>query len=132
MNPQLLQLMISVAGIALMVGLCRALFGAAVAPLTEAVLAQSLSNDVPGFRAGSMALSGDAHFALIEDGRSGAIYLAVMRGDGVVTRKLGRDFDVSRNGSRLDFRLRDFTLDRARFDIADAHAWEEKLKGLAA
>jgi hypothetical protein len=133
MNAQALQLLISVGGITLMVGLCAALFGRAGKPLSDAsAAAESLARDVPGFHAGRMALSHDARSALIEDARDGAIYLAVVRGDGLVTRKLGRDALGGRDGDRLMLNLRDFTLRKADLELADAASWEAALKGVTA
>ena len=133
MNAQLLQLLISVAGIALMVGLCRLLFGAGETFLRDigAVVAK-LAHDVPGFRAGQAAISRDGCSVLIENIADGEVYLAVMRGDNLVTRKLARGTGIVRVGNRLEMRFDDFTLRAARLELADAPAWEMKLKGLAA
>jgi hypothetical protein len=132
MNAQLLQLLISVGGITLMVGLCWALFGRRSVPLANtSALSKSLAQDIPGFRTGRIALSRDAISALIEDARDGAVYLVVSRGDGLVTRKLAPDTLVARDGDRLDLRLRDFTLRQVQLDLADAAAWETKLKAVA-
>jgi hypothetical protein len=133
MNAQLLQLLISVGGITLMVGLCWALFGHKSVPLADgAALSASLARDTPGFHAGQVAISRDANSALIEDARDGAIYLVVSRGDGLVTRKLAPGALVARDGDRLDLRLLDFTLRQVQLDLADATAWETKLKAVAA
>jgi hypothetical protein len=133
MNAQALQLLISVGGITVMVALCWALFGRAVTSLSSPdAAAASLARDIPGFRMGETALSRDAHAALIENAHDGAIYLAVIRGGDVVTRKLTRGFGLSRNGDRLELHLKDFTLRKAELDLVDAAAWEAKLKGLAA
>ena len=133
MNGQVLQLLISVGGIAAMVALCWALFGYATAPLTDGgALAEKMGRDIPGFRAGRIALSRDTQTALVEDLRDNSIYLATMRGDGLVTRKLSRSVGVARDGEKLSLRFRDFTLKRADLDLADAEAWEIKLKSFAA
>jgi len=131
MNAQLLQLLLSLGEVALMVGLCFALFGRAPAPAAHAFDAR-LAVDVPGFRTGRRAFSADGRAALVEDARDGAIYLAVARGDGVVTRKLSRTTRVSRDGERLTLRLKDFTLKGAELTLADASDWEARLKGPAA
>jgi hypothetical protein len=133
MNPQLLQLLISVTGIAVMVGLCWALFGRDMAAIESAnALAETMARDVPGFCAGATALSADRRGALIENACDGAVFLAVMRGDGLVTRRIAGGFSLRRNGSRLEFHLPDFTLSHASLDLADAAHWEARLKGLAA
>ncbi len=131
MTAQLLQILLSLGEVALMVGLCFVLFGRAPAPAAEAFDAR-LAADVPGFRAGRRAVSGDGRSILVEDARDGAVYLAVARGDGVVTRKLSRATRISRDGERLVLDLRDFTLKRAELTLADASDWEARLKGLAA
>src|SRR5665213_3974249 len=109
-----------------MVAICWALFGRAVASLSGAdAVAAALARDVPGFRIGPATLSLDARAALIENARDGSIYLAVMRGGDVVTRKLARGFVLARNGDRLELRLNDFTLRKAELDLSDAATWEE-------
>lgn len=133
MNAQALQLLISVAGITVMVAICWALFGRATGSLSSAEDAvTTLARDIPGFRAGEKTISRDGRAALIEDVRDGAIYLAIIRGGDVVTRKLSRGLGLARDGDRLELRLKDFTLRRADLDLADADSWETKLKGLAA
>ena len=127
MNAQLFQLLVSLGEVALMVGLCFLLFGRAGAPASGAFDAR-LAEDVPGFRAGRRAVSRDGRVALIENLRDGAVYLAVARGDGVVTRKLARDARISRDGERLMLGLNDFTLGRAELVLADASEWETRLK----
>jgi hypothetical protein len=133
MNAQLLQLLISVGGIAVMVGLCRLLFGRGGATLpTTATITQTLARDIPGFRAGRATLSRDARAALIEDLSDGQTYLAIVRGDDLVTRKLTRGLGIARNGTRLRLSFDDFTLPKAELDIDDAAAWESKVRGLTA
>jgi len=133
MNGQVLQLLISVGGITVMVAICWILFGRAVASLAGPDdVAAALARDVPGFHMGPAAISRDARAALIENARDGSVYLAVMRGGDIVTRKLARGLGLARNGDKLELRLKDFTLRKAELDLADAAAWEEKLKGLAA
>jgi hypothetical protein len=133
MNAQLLQLLISVAGIAMMIGLCRLLFGSKETSLDNvAAVTERLARDIPGFRAGHATLSRDARSALIENVRDGQIYLAVTRGDDLVTRKLARGIHVAREGDRIELIFDDFTLRDAQLDLADAPVWETKLKALAA
>ena len=133
MNAQLLQLLISVGGILLMVGLCRMLFGrGGTMPATPEALAANLARDIPGFGAGRTAISRDARSALIENAQDGQVYLAVQRGDDVVTRKLSRGLGIARDGTHLRLTLHDFTLPKVELDLADADAWETRLKGLAA
>ena len=127
MNAQLLQLAISLVGIALMVGLCMALFGSRSAALSAQAVAQGLARDVPGFRAGRIALSRDGGAALAEDAQDGTVYLALARGDGMVTRKLARGTALTRDGERLALALNEFTLKRATFELADAADWEARL-----
>jgi len=133
MNAQALQLLISVAGITVMVVTCWALFGRAMGSLPSAEDAvTTLARDIPGFRVGETTMSRDGRAALIEDVRDGAIYLAIIRGGDVVTRKLSRGLGLARKGDRLELRLEDFTLREAHLDLVNAAVWEEKLKGLAA
>lgn len=133
MNAQVLQLLISVGGIAVMVALCWALFGRAVVKLPGAdVLAARMARDIPGFRAGVITISRDGASALIEDGHDGAVYLALVRGDSIVTRKLSRGLGITCTSDQLVLRLKDFTLKDINLNLADAERWEAKLKGLAA
>ena len=133
MNAQLLQLLISLAGIALMIGLCAVLFSRHGSSLIDiGAVSENLARDIPGFRAGAATLSRDGRTALIEDARDAHTYLVVLRGEDLVTRKLPHDLRMVREGERLELTLDDFTLRRAELDLADAAAWEAKLKGLAA
>jgi len=133
MNAQLLQLVISVGGIAAMVGLCQVLFGAAEGSLGDiTAVAETIARDVPGFRAGQAALSRDARAALIENVRDGQVYLAVARGSDLVTRRLGSGVRVARKGNSLELGFDDYTLREAKLELPDAATWELKLKGLAA
>jgi len=127
MNAQLLQLLISLIEVAAMAGLCALLFGWNRAAMPD--VAAALERDIPGFRPGRIATSDDAKSALVENAGDGAIYLAVVRGDGVVTRRLSHGVQVSRDGERLSFYLRDFTLKRTQLNLADAAEWEARLKG---
>jgi hypothetical protein len=126
MNAQLLQLVISILGIALMCGFCWLLFGHRDVALADAAqVTRELAREVPGFRAGRVALSRDARAALVESGSD--VYLAVVRGDGLVTRKLARGTSVAREGDSLALGLRDFTLKRATLELDDAQYWEARL-----
>lgn len=133
MNAQVLQLLISVGGIAVMVALCWALFGRAATKLPGVdALGAQMARDIPGFRAGAIAHSRNEEVALIEDIHDGSVYLVLARGDGLVIRKMSRGLGVMRDGKQLALRLRDFTLKDASIDLPDADYWETKLKGLAA
>ena len=134
MNDQTLQLLISLAEVAAMVGLCAALFGTADRPIagTDA-LAARLASEVADFRAGASILSRDSGAGLIEDASGGRTYLVVARGADLVTRKLSRDVleSVTREGSRLRLKLSDFTLGRAALELCDdaqAREWETRLE----
>jgi hypothetical protein len=132
MTDQLLYLAISLAGVAAMVGLCALLFGRAVATLDTRSATARLASDIPGFRLGNSALSADCRSAMLEDARNGAVYLVTARGDGFVTRKLGRA-DVkaaSRNGAALALRFSDFTFPAATIAFHDesvARDWETRM-----
>jgi hypothetical protein len=127
MTGMALQLAVSVAGIALMVGFCWLLFGGAEATLSAQSAAARLERDVPGFRAGRAALGRDARAALVEDARDGAVYLVLARGDGMVTRKLARGTRMTRDGERLALTLGEFTLKHAALELRDAAEWEARL-----
>jgi hypothetical protein len=130
-------LLMSLAGIIMLVGLCALLFGIKRASVTSTPsIEQTLARDVPGFRAGESAIARDKVAALFENADDGAIYLAVGRGDGVVTRKLGHGFvrNVARNGNDLRLKLQDFSLPLARITLEDessARNWEARLSGLS-
>ena len=129
----LLYLFGSLAGVALLVLLCAALFGTKNARIAgprnlEAYVAQIS----PGFRARSMALGADAKAALAENDVDGTIHLVVACGDGLVSRKLTPELlkAITRNGAVLSLRLSDFTLPHADIvftDPAAAMLWEKKL-----
>ncbi len=124
----LLYLAGSLGGVAAIVALAAFLFGWRDKELDAQQAAELLARDVPGFLAGRA--SHDARAALIENARDGAVYLATMHGDGLVTRKLGKGLVLARHGTQLSIDPRDFTLRRARLDLADADYWETRLKGL--
>lgn len=109
-----------------MVGLCWALFGNRGAALAPEQAAASLARDVPGFSALRTGLGRDTRAALIDSGDG--VYLALMRGDSLVTRKLKRGIAVTRDGERLRLAIGDFTLRAVELDLADASYWEERLR----
>lgn len=136
MTSQLLYLIASLAGVAAMVGLCAFLFGRGTAKIDAAAAENALRADIPGFRAGHVALSMDAGAALVEDARDGATFLVIARGNGLVTRKLSRGFlrKAKRDGVALDLSLTDFTFPRARLvfgEEAAALEWEARFARLA-
>ena len=132
----LLYLLGSLGGVALLVALCAALFGTKGMRLTtaqnlEAYLAQIL----PAFRTRNIALDKDAKSALAENDIDGTIHLIVACGDGFVARKLSRPLlkTVTRQDATLCLRLSDITLPRADIAFADLDAaaqWENKLWAL--
>lgn len=132
MTGQLLYLAISLAGVAALVGLCAFLFGREVARLDTRSAAARLGHDVPGFRLGHSALSADCRSAMLEDARDGSVWLVTARGDGFVTRRLGRA-DVkaaSRDGAALNLRFFDFTFPAAMIAFHDedvARDWELRM-----
>ena len=132
----LLYLLGSLAGVAMLVLLCAALFGASGARIATAqALEAYLGQILPRFRVRSIALGEDAKAALAENDVDGTIHLVVAHGDGMVTRKLSRPLlrAVERNGAMLSLRLDDFTMPRAALILPDpaiAAAWEKKLWGL--
>jgi hypothetical protein len=136
MTTQILYLLGSLAGVAALVGLCVALFGRDTARIDARTAEEVLRADVPGFRAGAVALSADAGAALMEDAHDGTAYLVVARGRALVTRKLSRGFvrDAKRDGAALNLRLSDFTFPKARLVFAQEAAaleWETRFARLA-
>ncbi len=137
MQAQLIYLAGSLAGVAAICGLCVALFGRGVASLDAGSAARRVADDVPGFRAGRCALAADGRSALIEDARDGAAYLVMARGDGLVTRGLGKGFlrSAAREGAALRLRFADFTFPGARIDLGNeavAADWEARFARLGA
>lgn len=130
----ILYLIGSFAGIALLVGLNVLLLGRARPGLGSAVtIAERLSCEIPGFRAGACACAVDRGAALVENQAGGGLLLACALGDGFVARKLSHEVlrGVRREGSRLSLRLADFTIPRADLSFADeavAREWETRLK----
>ena len=130
---QILYLAASLAGVAAMVGLCALLFGREVATLDTESAALRLACDAPGFRLGDSALSADRRSVMLEDARNGAVYLITARGDGFVTRRLGRGDlkKASRDGAALALRFSDFTLPAATIAFHDediARSWEARMR----
>jgi len=131
----LLYLLGSLAGVALIVALNLALTGRRRASVDLEAARAYLAGDEPGFRAARAVLSRDGAAALFEDG-AGALYLVAGSGDGLVSRKLSRAVlrAVSRDGDTLLIRLRDFTFPRARLAFAgeaEAREWEARIARLA-
>ena len=132
----LLYLLGSVGGIALLVGLNVLLFGHHPGALDLAVLERRLALDHPGFRAGAGVMSADARAGLMLNDADGALYLARVGGDKLVTRKLVRGSvrALRRNGASLDLRFADFTFPKARLAFADdgeAGDWEARIRRAA-
>jgi hypothetical protein len=137
MTTQLLYLAGSLAGVAALVGFCVLLFGRETARIDAKAAEDVLRADIPGFRAGAVALAADAQAALVEDAHDGAAYLVIARGRGLVTRKLSRGFlrNAKRDGAALNLRLYDFTFPKARLVFAQEAAaleWESRFARLAA
>lgn len=135
MTSQLLYLLASLAGVAAMVGLCAFLFGREVTKIDAGSAEAALRADIPGFRAGKVALAADGHGALVEDTRDGATWLVIARGRGLVTRKLSRGVvrETKRDGAALDLMLTDFTFPKARLvfgEEAAALEWETRFARL--
>ena len=101
--------------------------------LSDAATAEArLQDDVPGFRAGDVALSSDGHAALVEDARDRAVYLVAVRGDKFVTRRIARASlkQAARNGAALDVRFSDFTFPKAAMTFTNeaiARNWETRI-----
>ena len=132
----LLYLLFSLGGVALVVALCALLFGLKGARITAAQSVEAyLAQVLPAFRARSIALGADKKSALVENDVDGTIHLIVAHGDTFVARKLSKRLlgAVLCDGGKLFLRLADFTLPRATLVLADpttAALWEEKLSGV--
>jgi hypothetical protein len=132
-----LYLLGSVAGIALLVGLNLLLFGRRIAALDADAVADSLANDVPGFRAGRHTIAEGSHTALIENDTDGTLYLVAARGSRIASRKLshGAVRGLDRDGNAIALRLSDFTFPKASLAFAnenEAREWETRLKAMVA
>jgi hypothetical protein len=119
----------SLAGIALLVALNHVLLGRAALRFesVEAVAAR-LARELPGFRPGMCDLDARGRAALMENAANGAAWLVAAHGDGAVLRKLTPSLleRIDRDGAKLFFRLRDFTLPSACVALArdaDAERW---------
>jgi hypothetical protein len=124
----------SLAGIALLVGLNVLLLGRARAGVgSAATIAERLSREIAGFHPGACVIAADGRAALIENAANQAVILVRAMGDGVVARNLAREAfgGVTRDGACLSLRLADFTLPRANIALDDealAREWEARLK----
>jgi hypothetical protein len=127
----------SVAGIALLVGLNVLLFGRQIAALDADAVTDSLASDVPGFRAGRHTIAEGSHTAWVENGVDGALYLVAARGSRIASRKLSRGAvrGLDRDGKAITLRLSDFTFPQASLAFAnenEAREWEARLKATVA
>jgi len=111
-------LLASLLGVGLLVGLNVFLMRGRRASLDATILSQCLGAEVPGFRPGASQIAGNGA-ALCENAADGSIYLAVVRGDAIVTRKLSRGIRLQRNGATLTFVFSDFTFPRALVAFGD-------------
>ena len=131
-----LYLLGSLAGIALLVLLSVALFGLQGVRMTSAQSLEAyLAGTLPAFRARNMVLDSAAKAALAENDFDGTIFLVVACGDAMVSRKLSRSLlrNIGRQETKLSLRLADFTLPRADLTFADSATtslWEKKLWAL--
>jgi hypothetical protein len=132
-----LYLIISVGGIALLVGLNILLFGRRIAALDADAVVATLANETPGFRAGRHIIAEGAHTALVENDADGSLYLVASRGSRIASRKLSRGAvrGLIRDGKSIALRLSDFTFPKASLAFADEQAaqeWEARLKQVVA
>jgi len=124
----------SLGGIALLVAFNLLLFGRARPQVgTAQDIAERLSKEIPGFRAGREIVGSDGRSAVIENAANRSLYLVEALGDGIVTRQLSRGLlaNVGRLGERLSLELRDFTFPRATLLAPNeslAREWEMRLK----
>jgi hypothetical protein len=133
----LLYLTGSLAGVALMVGLCYLLFGGRSTRLGVDDATRRLRAEVAGFVPGEIAVDVEGSAALVENARDHAVHLVVSRGDALVTRKVGpRSLRrLEHDGATLTLGLADFTLGTARLVLADralAAEWQARLARYAA
>lgn len=125
----------SLAGVGLLVVLNWVLFGAARGTIASTdALAAALAHESPDFWPGAAAIGAEANAGLMENAADGRVFLAVARGDGLITRALvhGVLRDVARDGAALTLRLNDFTLPKVRLTLADeaaAQHWQARLGG---
>jgi hypothetical protein len=133
----LLYLIGSIVGIAVLVGLNALLFGRRIAALDEDAVVEALANEQPGFHAGRHTIAQGMHTALVENDADGALYLVAARGDRIASRRLARGSlrGLTRNGNDIALRLSDFTFPKASLAFADedaAREWETRLKPMVA
>jgi hypothetical protein len=127
----------SIMGVAFLVALNFALFGAARARLSSReMIAAHLAREVAGFRAGLIAIGNDGLAALAEDANAHRFYAVSVCGDGLVMRELGGTTlgSFARSGASIVLRLRDLTLRTISLVFPseeDARTWETRLKDLA-
>lgn len=129
----ILDLLISIAGVALMIGLSFALGALRSVAVTKEAAEERLSFDEPDFKAGSWFVGADnkSAAALSADGGETALVFAV--GDGLATRRFSHGaVGVEKTGTTLIFRLGEPSLPRLRLNASDesvAEQWVLRLAG---
>lgn len=119
--------MISLAAIALMVGLAWAVFRAPPAPVTEEAAAERLAFDEPDFRPVRWLLDRQGRAALAE-GAGGDIALVSRLGIDLVTRRLpAAAVQAAEEAGALVIRPNDPGARRLVIEAADAAQWARKL-----
>ena len=131
----LLYLIGSLAGVALLIGLNVFLFGRQRARIASLAAAEAtLIAEIPGFRAGNFAIATDKNGALVENASDGALYLIAPAGQKFVSRKLDKTSikTISRGPDGLTLQLADFTFPRVslKLDAEQAADWEVRLKAV--
>jgi len=131
----LLYLLFSLGGVALMVALCALLFGLKGVRITAQSVEVYLAQVLPAFRARGIVLGVDKKSALVENDIDGAIHLVVAHGDTFVARKLSKTLlqTVVCDGAGIILRLADFTLPHVKLALGDPAAaalWKKKLAGV--
>lgn len=122
-------LLASLIGVGLLVGLNMFLMRGRHAAFDATKVSRCLGAEVPGFQAGASQTAGSGA-ALCENADDGSVYLAVTRGDAIVTRKLSRGTRLQRSGATLAFTFSDFTFPKASITFDDEHVaaeWDARI-----
>jgi hypothetical protein len=121
----LIDLAISLAGIAILIGLARIIFGASLPSLDAANAAERLLFDEPDFHPIDWLVDEDSGAALARNG-SGEIALVVAHGDGLVTRRYPAGAaPLAYEDGRLCIARTDHTFRNVNIaaGVADAASW---------
>lgn len=123
----LIDTLISVAAIAVMVGVARLLFPAPSVLVTEETARARLALDEPDFEPCAWLFDKNGRAALVEGADAGLVVVKSLGLDLVLRRTAAEDLRASYNNDEITLRLDDVTMPKAVISNEGAQAWAQRL-----